>query len=335
MLKKKSFIPNDKPVFREVIPHALRFAWTHPTHWLLGIFAAVLFSGGALDIFWKFWNAIQKQGNEIFIGNSIDRLWFAAQASSASIPWFGYIKGLLAILFLFVVIIAVVAFSCICQGALVNAIGNYKQKKGKSLMAALTIGSKAIVPIAILNFMLLAFIWIARFAVSFPLAIALGKNSPLFSAVYIVSFIVFATLTLGLGVLQIYALNSLILKKTTLAKALEHGWELIKKHWLITIETIIVQSLVILLLAAVAGIASVILTFPATILFVFSIFNGSTLMFQLSLGVFFAVTILFAFLTTGFAVAFQYATWTMMFHKYDSEHVMPKLHRLFKNMFKS
>ncbi|MDF1497080.1 MAG: hypothetical protein P1P90_03385 [Patescibacteria group bacterium] len=334
MLKKKTFIPNDKPVFREVIPHALRFAWTHPTHWVLGIFAAILFSGGALDIFWKFYSAIQSQGNVIFLGRSVDRLWYAAQISSTTIPWFGYIKGLLAIIFLAVIIIAVLAFSCTSQGALVNAIGTYKENKKKSLRTALTIGSRAIFPIAVLNLMLIIFIWIARFAVSFPLAIALGNNNPLFSAVYIVSFIIFAALTLGLGVLQIYALNAIILQKATLAKALERGWKLIREHWLVTIETIVVQSFVIIILTLVVILAGIILTFPATILFVFAFLNGNMLMFQLSLGIFFAVTILLAIFTTGFTVAFQYATWTMMFHKFGEGVAIPKLHRLLKKLSK-
>jgi hypothetical protein len=335
MLKKKTFIPHDKPVFREVIPHALRFAWTHPTHWVLGIFAGILFSGGALDIFWKFWNAVQNQGNEIFVGNTFSQIWYAAQASSTAIPWFGYIKGLLALVFIFVIIIAAIAFSCTCQGALVNAIGTFKVRKNKSLRTALTVGSRAMVPIAVLNFMLLIFIWLARFGVSFPLAIAIGNDSPLFAAVYIVSFIVFTVLTLGLGVLQIYALNAIILQKATLAQSLERGWKLIKEHWLVTIETIIVQSLVIIVFTMVAAIAGIILTFPATILFVFGFINGNVLIFQLSLGIFFAVMLLFALFTTGFVVAFQYATWTMMFHKFGEGGVTPKLHRLFNNIFKS
>ena len=333
MLKKKTFIPNDKPVFREVIPHALRFAWTHPTHWVLGIFAAILFSGGALDIFWKFWSSIQSQGNLIFLGSSMDRLWYAAQVSSTTIPWFGYVKGILAIVFFLVIAFAVLAFSCTSQGALVHAIGTYKEKKKKSLKTALTIGSRAIFPIAVLNLMLIIFIWIARFGVSFPLAIALGKDSPMFSAVYIVSFIVFATLTLGLGELQIYALNSLILHKSTLAQALERGWKLMREHWLVTIETIIVQSFVILIMTLVVALAGIILTFPATILFVFAFLNGNMLMFQFSLGIFFAVTLLLGLFAAGFTVAFQYATWTMMFHKFGEGVAMPKLHRLFKNLF--
>lgn len=333
MLKKKTFIPNDKPVFREVIPHALRFAWSHPSHWILGIFAAILFSGGALDIFWKFWEAIQSQGNLIFLSRSVDRLWYAAQISSTTIPWFGFVKGLLALVFLSVVILAVLAFSCTSQGALVHAIGTYKENKKKSLKNALTIGSRAIFPIAVLNLMLIIFIWIARFGVSFPLALALGKNSPVYSAVYIVSFVVFAALTLGLGVLQIYALNAIILQKATLAKALERAWKLIREHWLVTIETIIVQSLIVLILTLVVALAGIILTFPATILFVFAFLNGNMLMFQFSLGIFFAVTLILALFAAGFSVAFQYATWTMMFHKFGEGVAIPKLHRIFKNFF--
>ncbi len=334
MLKKKTIIPHDKPVFREIIPQALRFAWTHPTHWVLGIFAAILFSGGALDIFWKFWDSIQTQSNVIYLSNSIQRFWYAAGTASGPADWMVYAKALGAIAIFLVIVFTFLGFSCICQGALVHAIGTYKKNKKKSLKQALTIGSRAIFPIAILNIILIAFIWIARFGVSFPLAIALGDSSPLFTAVYIVSFTVFAVLTLGLGVLQIYALNAIILQGATLAKALERGWKIIREHWLVTLETIVVQSLVILVLLMAITVAGIILTFPATILFYYAFINSNVLMFQVSLGILLAVMLLLALFTTGFSVAFQYATWTMMFHKFGEGGAIPKLHRIIRRYFK-
>jgi hypothetical protein len=335
MLKKKKFIPHDKPIFREVIPQALKFAWTHPSHWVLGIFAAVLFSGGALDIFLKFWNAVQKQGNEIFIGNTISNLWRAAEFSSVSVPWIMYIKAVLAIAFFLIIIAAIVMFSCACQGALVHAIGTYKTNKQKSLKSALHVGGKAIIPIAVLNLIFIFIIWIARFGVSYPLSLLLGNDSVLFTVIYILAFMIFAALILGLGVLQIYALNAIILQDAPLAAALERGWKMIREHWLVTIETIIVQSVTIIALAAVAAIVALILTFPAIVLFVFSYISLSINMFYFSIILFFIITISFALFTTGFTVAFQYATWTMMYHKFGEGGVVPKIHRIFKTLFKS
>ncbi len=335
MLKKKKFIPDDKPIFRDVIPQALRFAWTHPSHWLLGIFAAILFSGGALDIFLRFWNSVQQQGNEIYVGNTIGTLWRAAELSSVTIPWMGYVKGVLAIAFFLVILVAILGFSCSCQGALVHAIGTYKSKKPKSFKSALTVGGRAIVPIAILNLMLLTFIWIARFGVSYPLAMILGNDSALYTAFYMFSFVIFSILTLGLGVLQIYALNAIILQNASLTQALERAWKLMREHWLVTIETIILQSLIIIAMALAATFAGLILTFPAIILFVFSYLNASINLFYISLFLFFIITLAFALFTTGFTVAFQYATWTMMFHKFGEGGVVPKIHRLFRSFFKS
>lgn len=335
MLKKKKFIPQDKPVFREVIPQALRFAWTHPSHWILGVFAAILFSGGALDIFIKFWATIQQQGNEIFIGNTISNLWRAAELSSVSVPWLMYIKAFLAIAFFLVILAAFIIFSCACQGALVHAIGNYKTNKEKSLKSALRVGGKAIIPIAILNLIFLVIAWIAHFGVSYPMALLLGNDSILFTIIYIVAFMIFTILILGLGVLQIYALNAIILQDAPLAIALERGWKLIREHWLVTVETIIVQSVVILGLAIATTISALILTFPAIVLFVFSFISLSINMLYLSIILFFITTITFALFTTGFTVSFQYATWTMMFHKFGEGGVVPKIHRLFKSFIKS
>ncbi len=334
MLKKKKIIPNDKPIFREVIPQALKFTWAHPSHWILGVFAAVLFSGSALDIFLKFWNTIQYQGNEIFIGNVINNLWQVAILSSATVPWIGYIKGILAIIFFLVILTAIFGFSCVSQGALVHSIGSDKNKKKVSIKSALTLGSKAIVPIAILNLILIIFIWVARFGASFPLALVLDNDNIVYIVIYIISFIIFSILTFGLSILQIYSLNAIILHNASLVEALTKGWKIMREHWLVTVETIIVQSLIIITLALIATSVALMLTFPAIILFVISYININISMFYASLILFFIITLAFTLFTTGFIVTFQYATWTIMFHKFK-EGAIPKIYRLFRSFFKS
>ncbi|MFZ6015305.1 MAG: hypothetical protein ACOYUZ_03025 [Patescibacteria group bacterium] len=334
MIKKNSIIPHDKPVYREVIPQALVFAWKHPMHWLLGVFAAILFSGGSLDVMWNFWNSVKNQGTELFIGNTLNNLWLAASLNSANgINWLPFIKGLLILVFFFVIIVAVAAFACICQGALVYAIGSWKDKR-VTILKSLYAGAHALIPIAILNLIIIIFLWIARFGVSFPLAIALGKNNTLFVSVYIVSFIVFTVLALGFSVLQIYSLNAIILQKAGLAKSLQQGWEMIKKHWLVTLETAILQSLVVLLILAAAAVATTLIVIPTIVTLYYTLENVNFLLFQIVAGVFIAVAVIIITLLSGYIVAFQYAIWTFMFKKFGEGGVMPKLHRIFRSFIK-
>ena len=334
MLKKKSIIPHDKPVYREVIPQALTFAWQHPAYWLLGIFAAVLQSGGSIDIFWKFWNSIQNQSDALFSGDVAMRLWQNVNIAGAhGLHWLPYAQALVILLTFFVIFVAIILFSCICQGGLVYAIGTWHADKKHFLRQALTVGSQALVPILVLNVIILAFIWIARFGVSFPLAIAIGNKNALYLAVYIVSFVVFLVLTLSLAVMQIYALNAMILQGATLAQAFARAWSLIKEHWLVTIETAIIQAVISFMLALAAVIGIIILSFPSVILFVFAMFTQNIFVFQLALAIFVIVSIIFGIFVTGYVVSFQYSVWTIMFRKFGEGGVIPKIYRFTRMLF--
>ncbi|MHB8831462.1 MAG: hypothetical protein ACYC44_05115 [Patescibacteria group bacterium] len=328
MLKSKSNIHHDRPVYREVIPQALKIAWKHPHYWVLGIFAAVLNSGSALDACWKFFNAIQNQGSELFIGDVAVKIWQVGTGGGFSaLPFF---QALLALFALCVIILAVAAFSCISQGALVHNIGSWKDGVGARLKVALKVGSRALVPIAVLNLIILAAVWLTRFFVSLPLALILGRNNGVFVAVYLVSFIVFFALALVLSILQVYALNAMILQGAPLAQAFGRAWLVFKQHWLVTIETALLQAVVVLLSTIVALVIFMFLCLPPAILYILAIFRQNFALFQLSSGVFIGLTFLFLAMFTGFTVTFQYALWTLMFRKFGEGGVVAKIHRIFR-----
>ena len=334
MLKKKSFVPNDKPVYREVIPHAFKFAWKHPQYWLFGVVASFLFTGGAADIFFKFWRGIQAHTGSYF-GYSFQILFATAQQSlSHGITWLMFFQTVVAILIFLVIFLTFIALSCICQGALVHVIGAWKLNKKHFVKQALTVGSRSMIPIVILNLIMLFFVSVSRFAVSWPFTLALTKGSTLFYVIYIISFIIFFTVTLFLGVIQLYALNAIILDGATLRSALSKAWRLIIKHWLITIETAVLQAFLVGVIALVVAAIFMILAVPAYLLYILAFVNGSIALFQVSVGIFFALLIITATITTGFLANFQYAIWTFMFKKYDEGGALPKIHRILNSIFK-
>ncbi|MFA6099819.1 MAG: hypothetical protein WC750_02960 [Patescibacteria group bacterium] len=329
MLKSKSIIPHDRPVYREVIPQALKTAWRNPVLWIFGIFAAVLNTGGSLDACWKFFNTIQNQGNELFIGDTAVKIWnVGTYGGFHFLPFF---QAILALLALSLILLAVAGFACVSQGVLVQSIGGaWKADTRGKLKAALTVSGRALVPIAILNALIIVSVWLARFLVSLPLAIALGKNSTLFTAIYLVSFVVFFALAIVLSVIQIYALNAMILQGASLSEAFHRAWLVLKEHWLVTLETAILQACVILILTILALVALLILCFLPAIFYVMAIFRNNFTLFQISTGMFVGIAALAIIFFTGFTVTFQYALWTLMFRKLGEGGVVPKLHRFIR-----
>jgi len=333
MLKSKSLFPHDRPVYREVIPQALNIAWKNPVFWLFGIFAAVLNTSGSVDVFWKFFNSIQTQGSDMFIGNAALRFWLTAQATGGGTSWLPYLQGILALAFFFVVIIAFIVASCIGQGAIINSIGNWKVDKRGGFKKSLWVGARAIFPILVLNILVIVSIWVARFFVSLPLAMALGPNHPAYMAVYVVSFIVFCLLALVLSIMQVYALNAMILQGATLVQAFPRAWQLFKRHWLVTLETAVLQAVIVGLIGMATTVIGLVLSFPTVILYLLALSTANLLLFQISIGIFFAVLLIFLLVALGFTVTFQYALWTLMFRKFGEGGVVPKLHRIFRTAF--
>ncbi|MBU2566808.1 hypothetical protein KKG46_04595 [Patescibacteria group bacterium] len=334
MLKKKSFVPNDKPVYREVIPQAFKFAWKHPQYWLFGFIASFLFTGGSADIFFKFWNSLQAHSGSYFGYSFQILLTTAKQSLTNGVTWLMFFQALVALLIFLVIFIAIVAFSAICQGALVHVIGAWKLDKKHFVRQALSVGSKAIVPVIALNLIMIFFVWISRFAVSWPFALALSKENLIYYIIYIIAFVIFFTVTLFLGVIQLYSLNAIILQGATLRSALDIAWKLVKKHWLITIETAVLQAFLVAIIGFVVAIIFMILAIPAYLLYILSFINSSVSLFETSVGIFFALIIITVTITTGFLANFQYAIWALMFKKFGEGGAVPKIHRIIKSILK-
>lgn len=332
MLKRKSIIPHDRPVYREVIPQALKISWRNPLLWIFGIFAAVLNTGGSLDVIWKFWDSVQTQGSDLFIGDLAVNIWqTASMGGFSALP---FLQALLALIVLTVILLAVGAFSCVSQGVIIYSIGSSKDSKLEHLKKGLTVAARALVPVAVLNTLILASVWLVRFFISLPLAIALGKESTLFTAVYLVSFIVFFVAAMILSIMQIYALNAMFLQGATLAQAFRRAWLVLKEHWLVTIETALIQAALMMVLAIAAFIAILILSFPSGILYVLAFVLNSLPLFYISFGIFIGLIIVSLTVLTGFLVTFQYAIWTLMFRKFGEGGVVPKIHRLIRALTK-
>lgn len=332
MLKRKSIIPHDRPVYREVIPQALKISWRNPLLWIFGIFAAVLNTGGSLDVIWKFWDSVQTQGSDLFIGDLAVNIWqTASMGGFSALP---FLQALLALVVLTVILLAVGAFSCISQGVIIHSIGNCKNGKCEQIKNGLTIAGRVLVPVAVLNLLILASVWLVRFFISLPLAIALGRESYLFTAVYLVSFIAFFIVAMVLSVMQIYALNAMFLQGATLAQAFRRAWLILKEHWLVTLETALIQAALMLVLAIASFVAILILSFPSGVLYVLAIMLNSLPLFYISFGLFLGLIIVSLTVLTGFLVTFQYAIWTLMFHKFGEGGVVPKIHRLIRSLTK-
>jgi hypothetical protein len=324
----------DASVYREVIKQAFHAAW-HDRHlWPLAFVASFIFSAGVYDILWKGFDTVSTSGPSLAEKGQIVAsigTGFVLAANRAG-SYLNIIFGLQLVLIIAILVVAVLAFACICQGGLVYALGARRRGEPAGLLMSLRVGGRAFWPVAALNAVALSFLWILRFLVAIPLAINLASGGGTHWVLYLLSFIVFSGLQIVITIVQIFALNALILQGATAAQALARAYELFKRHWIVTLETAVLQALI----AMTFVIAFVGFAFVAIIPIVMAIITSAALdsagLYYLATGV--GVGLLFLAFCTGiaFLTHFQYATWTYLYRRIGEGGAVAKLHRIYRQL---
>ncbi len=329
MIKKS----HHTPVYRVVLREALQVAWNEKRFWILAFLASALTTAGVYDVLWTAASSISLQGSlfaEQF-GNAI--IHSVTVRGGTSLERILHVLGNVEFLaFIVLILLAFGALACIGQAGLVYAIGAKKRGKTPTLQDALRMGSRAIWPVIALNVLALGAIWLLRFLGSLPLSFAIQDPSIGIYAAHLVSFILSLFLIFIVAVIEIFALNALVLQGAHVNTALARGWELLKEHWVVVIETAVLQVII----AAFIWMAFLVLfsigIVPAIIFFVSAAVTNSIVFLGLAVtfGVLLFVGGLFAL--TAFTVQFQYATWTLLYRRLGEGGVVPKLHRIFRDL---
>jgi hypothetical protein len=323
--------PSNAPVYRDVLSRALRTAWSERRFWPFAFCAALLVSGGTYDVIWKATDGIKNQGVILTQnGSRLSDLGHAFVNGLRTAPLLGIANGLEVVLVVAILLLALAAFSCICQGALVYSVGALHRGTDTTNLQALRIGAGAFWPIAALNALVVGTLWILRFLVAFAMHLALGSTTGANWLLYLVSYVLFIALVFVIYMVQVFALNAMILQGAPVADAIARGYAAFKKHWVVAVET----SLLLFLIACGVWAAFIcvyfILLVPLFAAVIAASVLQSQLMLQLVMGIGFAVFILSIFAATAFTTQLQYATWTYLYRRIGEGGVVPKIHRFFR-----
>lgn len=307
--------PSHPPLYRTLFRDALSTAWHNPHLWLLGFFAALLQTGGIYDVLLRSFNlladqaAVQLSGSTSFSQGIM--IWATqpmAQVSRA-LGILGTI-GRFQDLLLIVVLLGITAgASIIAQGALAYGLGIRLRGKIPSLSACLNIGGKFFWKTAMINVVTLGLLWFFRILVVLPFSTPLEQTSVWTIIASLVTYLLYIVAVVALTATHMFALNSLVLQKYSVAESLARGFVQIRKAWLMIIELgfgffLLGFTLFIGLglLYLVAGVPLLILTLSAALL------NSSLIATLLNI-CFFGGALLAFILLGSFATTLQYAAW--------------------------
>ena len=321
---------HDAPVYREVLSHAFHTAWEQPRFWLLAFFSALLLTAGTYDVILRAFISVRDLSIYIQLGGIPDTTPLRLAFSSALSGFDNLVRvtvGIQAVIAVAVILVALAALSCICQGGLVFALGALKRGGRPTLGEAIRVGGGAFWPVAALNALVITTLWILRFLAAFPLFLAIERTTPGNWFLYLLSFLVFIAISFVISIVQIFALNAMILQGAPVHEAIVRGYAMFKKHWIVAVETALLLFVIAIGIALLCMGLFFVLILPLFAMVIAAGVLQSRLLLMGAMGISLAAFFVGLFVVAAFVTQFQYATWTFLYRKLGEGGVLPKLHR--------
>lgn len=320
--------------YRSILSSAWSITKQHKKMWIFGFLAFLLSAGGEYQILTKLLN--EDYGSGVY-----DKI-----TASQTMTFSDFITALytvctndpktgLAIIMMIVLMAAValgVLWICIkSQIALVKWTKFYLNSKNKdkkiSVWEEMSLSDKNFWRVLGLNAFIKVAITLIFFLLSLPLIYLYFKDSNFAILIYTLFFIVFLPIALSVSLIIKYSIAGVVLEKQSFVKSIEHGYELFKNNWLVSLEIAILLFLInfVVGLLGVFVISVVILPIILTLI----IFGMIVPLYLITLFTFLLLVIVAAILMT-----FQTATWTLLFvelqNDYKGGNVKAKLERIFQ-----
>ena len=320
---------NHEPVYRPILREAFAFSWKEKKLWLVSFFAGLTLTGSVYDVLWRGMNALAPEAS---IVGFLAPFWIRATETwpglTAGELILGSLNVLLITAFLLLIAFTFYAGSVISQSTLVYSVGARRRGKIPMFKDALTVGARAVWPVLALNIMALVILTATRGLAAIGIAIV-GDQPAIWSyLLYMLGFILFIGIGALTVIVQIFALNAMILQGSTLAQGIVRGYEVVRRHWITVAETAALLFVISVGAYVLSVMAGLLLSVPYVILLFVAFVLKSAFLFTAITVVFILIFIALMIAVFGFTVQLHYATWTLMYRKLGEGGILPKLHRM-------
>lgn len=295
--------------------------------WVLAFFASMIQTGGVYDVVLVTLRQAREQGGQLFdtsvspyAVSLYERIILAPTVFSAS-------GAIISLLIGLVIVLGLIGFSLICQGALIFGHGGRIRARLPTLRECLTVGAQNLPRVFFLNVITLALLWLARFIMLVPVALANNQDNPWLTVLAVLCTIIYIAAAITLTAVHFFALNSIILQDGHVAESLFRAWHLFKKSWLHTLEIGVCLFVVSALLLIAGFVAFLLMVLPVFLVMIIgALVNVGTVVYiayVLGFALFFGLMLI----AGAVSVSFQYGAWHHLFIRLGEGGVAPKLHR--------
>jgi len=317
---------NQKAIYRPLFLEAWKNTWRHKRLWLLGIFAAVMASGGLFESLSGSWQTALKGRMmlEQYINGTLPGYqWLVSYGRylAAMEPFQQYLLSALIVLAFF----GLVSFGALAQGAILA--GGLKKTPAKfcELIQNGQTFFWRILGLDVLGKLGLGLVFLITVApVAFlnPLPYGWHQYPPFISLVLFLAGAIFVT------TLQMLSLAGVVRKHLNIRAAVNEAWDIFRLHLAVTFELGVLLFIISFLAALATLIVLIILALLLTLLFVVAILVSSSGLYLLAIFISLATFIVVALLAAGLLSTFQYTVWLLYFEEAGRFGIIPKIRRL-------
>lgn len=316
--------------YRKFLKEAWQLTKSYKYLWFFGLFSAFLYLGGEYQVIATF---IEQSDGLITINT-----WLVVLASFfTSAFWSGLsdifvqnialfwtiISLFLLALAIFIIILYIAVVS---QASLINQIIRIHNSKRKilnfSISDSFQKGKGSFWSLLWINLASKILITLFFTLLSLPLLFIYITNSYFSVIIYILLFLVFIPIALLVSFVMKYAMVSVVNDNNKSLEAIEEGWRIFKKNWLVSFEMAFILFIINFLIGFLALIFISLLFGPMIILGV-----DISSAFLIGLGLLLSISTMI--LTATLLSVFQTATWTKLFLKIKNSKGASKLERVF------
>jgi hypothetical protein len=316
-----------RPVYREIIPPAVKGAWRERWLWPLALLAGLVQTGGILDAFLVSSKNVGLQSVTLFDASwnsSLMVMWARVAQAPDTLSAITAVEGMVISL---TVIVIIVGLSLIAQGGLLFGIGGTVRGGRPGLRDCLRAGAKFLPRVLALNIVTLGLMWLARFLMLLPLTLYSGTPSTGLALASVGMSIMYVIAVLSLTAVHFFALNSIVLQDGHVAESLERGLMLLRGSWLMVIEVALILFAVGVL-SFVGGIATfLIVGLPVLLILLGAALANAVLLAQFAWFVWATMFILIMLMAGAFNLSFQYRAWHHLYLRLGEGSALAKLHR--------
>lgn len=307
-----------EPTYRQTLLHAWQLVWHHKILWIFGLLSVLLGQFGLDNFIGQL--ALLGSGQTLFLPRIQGFLvapFFKGTAALWSIWLLIIVMGMLALFALMTVT---------AQGALIAAAGNwFKIKRSPNVSKVWHTGVAHFWQLLLVNIIKRVLFLMLLLVLYRVVANLSALESFAYQAMLVILFSVGTFCALIISATSIYASGYIVIERENVLTAFIHGWELLRRHFLASLELSIILLLIDVALITLIAMGAVWFFVPSFILTMVAGFTGWSGLVSIGIGLSMIFLLIFLALLGAFYNAFITSAWIYIFMKMHREGVRSRI----------